>query len=167
MKDYPAVLMQTLICCIIVTIQSATVSLVAEKDPNAWRLRPDIELIAMGYSVRAQRSSMFCSRIAPSFHFISNFCNDLVCLFISRPFLGYQFEVLFTHGHVTRRGLSMSHCLSPLELSLQLSWGSLFLGILFILEGIILNLFVNSQMCVLYWTLLPMVINNLNLGHFD
>uniref|UniRef100_A0A2N9IVJ7 WAT1-related protein n=1 Tax=Fagus sylvatica TaxID=28930 RepID=A0A2N9IVJ7_FAGSY len=53
MKDYPAVLMQTLICCIIVTIQSATVSLVAEKDPNAWRLRPDIELIAIGYSVRA------------------------------------------------------------------------------------------------------------------
>lgn len=53
MKDYPAVLMQTLICCIIVTIQIAPVSLVAEKDPNAWRLRPDIELIAIGYSVRA------------------------------------------------------------------------------------------------------------------
>ena len=33
----------------------------------------------------------------------------------------------------------MSHCLSPLELSLHLSWGLLFLGILFILEGIILK----------------------------
>ena len=33
----------------------------------------------------------------------------------------------------------MSHCLSPLGLSLHLSWGLLFLGILFILEGIILK----------------------------
>lgn len=49
-KDYPAELMLTLICCVIVTILSAAVSLAAENDPNAWRLRPDIELITIGYS---------------------------------------------------------------------------------------------------------------------
>ncbi|KAH9709088.1 WAT1-related protein [Citrus sinensis] len=49
-RDYPAELMITLICSIFVTILSSAVSLVAEKNPNAWRLRPDIELMAIGYS---------------------------------------------------------------------------------------------------------------------
>lgn len=49
-RDYPAELMVTLICSIFVTILSSAVSLVAEKNPNAWRLRPDIELMAIGYS---------------------------------------------------------------------------------------------------------------------
>ncbi|XP_044491441.1 WAT1-related protein At3g28050-like isoform X2 [Mangifera indica] len=49
-RDYPAELMVTLICCIFVTILSATVSLVAEKDANAWKLGPNIDLMAIGYS---------------------------------------------------------------------------------------------------------------------
>ncbi|KAK3223274.1 hypothetical protein Dsin_010299 [Dipteronia sinensis] len=49
-KDYPEELMVTFICCIFVTIQSAIVALIAESDPIAWKLKPDIELIAIGYS---------------------------------------------------------------------------------------------------------------------
>ncbi|KAJ4711147.1 WAT1-related protein [Melia azedarach] len=49
-RDYPAEMMVTLICCVFVTILSATVSLVAEKNPNAWKLSPNMELIAIGYS---------------------------------------------------------------------------------------------------------------------
>ncbi|KAL6351287.1 hypothetical protein AAG906_035079 [Vitis piasezkii] len=49
-RAYPAELMVTLICCTFVTMQSSIVSLMAEKNPSAWRLRPDIELIAIVYS---------------------------------------------------------------------------------------------------------------------
>lgn len=50
-RDYPAELMLTFICHIFVTMQSSIVSLIAERDPSAWRLKPDVELIAVGYSV--------------------------------------------------------------------------------------------------------------------
>ncbi|KAK4841983.1 hypothetical protein QYF36_013705 [Acer negundo] len=49
-KDYPEELMVTFICCIFVTIQSAIVALIAVRDPLAWKLKPDMELIAIGYS---------------------------------------------------------------------------------------------------------------------
>ncbi|KAF2325345.1 hypothetical protein GH714_026854 [Hevea brasiliensis] len=49
-RDYPSEILITLISCIFVTILSATVSLIAEEDPNAWRIRPNIELVAIGYS---------------------------------------------------------------------------------------------------------------------
>lgn len=49
-RDYPAELMLTFICHIFVTMQSSIVSLIAERDPSAWRLKPDVELIAVGYS---------------------------------------------------------------------------------------------------------------------
>lgn len=49
-RAYPAELMVTLICCTFVTMQSSIVSLMAETNPSAWRLRPDIELIAIVYS---------------------------------------------------------------------------------------------------------------------
>ncbi|KAL6294562.1 hypothetical protein ACE6H2_002704 [Prunus campanulata] len=49
-RDYPAVLMVTTIRCIFVTIQSAAISLIAVKGLNAWKLKPDIELIAIGYN---------------------------------------------------------------------------------------------------------------------
>lgn len=55
-RDYPAELMVTLICCIFVTILSATVSLVAEKDANAWKLGPNIDLMAIGYSVSVEKN---------------------------------------------------------------------------------------------------------------
>ncbi|KAK9277489.1 hypothetical protein L1049_007033 [Liquidambar formosana] len=49
-KDYPAELMVTLISSFFVAILSAMVSLVAERDPNAWTLGLDTELIAIVYS---------------------------------------------------------------------------------------------------------------------
>ncbi|CAK9137806.1 unnamed protein product [Ilex paraguariensis] len=42
--------MVTLICCAFVTLQSAIVALVAERDPNAWKLKPDLKLATICYS---------------------------------------------------------------------------------------------------------------------
>uniref|UniRef100_A0A5B6ZRN0 WAT1-related protein n=1 Tax=Davidia involucrata TaxID=16924 RepID=A0A5B6ZRN0_DAVIN len=50
MKDYPAEMMVALISCIFGTIQAAIVALIVERDPNAWKLRPDIELLTIAYS---------------------------------------------------------------------------------------------------------------------
>ncbi|KAA8529538.1 hypothetical protein F0562_033663 [Nyssa sinensis] len=50
MKDYPAEMMVALISCISATIQSGIVALIVERDPNAWELRPDIELLTIAYS---------------------------------------------------------------------------------------------------------------------
>ncbi|THG10801.1 hypothetical protein TEA_001185 [Camellia sinensis var. sinensis] len=40
----------TLFGCIFVTILSAIVALIVERDPNAWTLKPDVELITIVYS---------------------------------------------------------------------------------------------------------------------
>ncbi|KAI4314078.1 hypothetical protein L6164_027018 [Bauhinia variegata] len=50
LKDYPAKLMVTTICCGFVLILSALVGLIAEQNPTAWVLRPDVELVAILYS---------------------------------------------------------------------------------------------------------------------
>ncbi|XP_041011289.1 WAT1-related protein At3g28050-like, partial [Juglans microcarpa x Juglans regia] len=49
-RKYPAELTVALIRCIFVAIVSVIVSLIAEKDPNAWKLSLNMELIAIGYS---------------------------------------------------------------------------------------------------------------------
>ncbi|XP_048318132.1 WAT1-related protein At5g40240 isoform X2 [Ziziphus jujuba] len=49
-RDYPAELLVTTMCCIFVTVLSFIVSLIGEKDPTTWRLRPNTELIAIVYS---------------------------------------------------------------------------------------------------------------------
>ncbi|KAJ0096078.1 hypothetical protein Patl1_16195 [Pistacia atlantica] len=49
-KDYPEELMVTFICCVFVTLQSAILALILEGDPNAWRLKPGMELMAILYS---------------------------------------------------------------------------------------------------------------------
>ncbi|KAH9709085.1 WAT1-related protein [Citrus sinensis] len=49
-REYPEELMATFICCVFVTIQSTVVALIAERNPNSWRLKPDMELIAIGCS---------------------------------------------------------------------------------------------------------------------
>lgn len=51
MKDYPEVLMVTFLCCCFVVVQSAIVALMAERDPIAWRLKADMELVAIACSV--------------------------------------------------------------------------------------------------------------------
>lgn len=43
--------MVTVTSCIFTTIQSAAIGLIAERDMGAWALKPDMELIAIGYSV--------------------------------------------------------------------------------------------------------------------
>ncbi|KAG2707475.1 hypothetical protein I3760_05G149200 [Carya illinoinensis] len=50
LREYPAELIVALIQCIFVAIVSAIISLIAEKDPNAWKLSLNMELIAIGYS---------------------------------------------------------------------------------------------------------------------
>ncbi|XP_059316559.1 WAT1-related protein At3g28050-like [Lycium ferocissimum] len=50
MKDYPEELMVTVIACGFVTMLSAVVAFIAEKDPNAWKIRPDIKLLTICYS---------------------------------------------------------------------------------------------------------------------
>ncbi|KAF5940152.1 hypothetical protein HYC85_021319 [Camellia sinensis] len=49
-KDYPAEMVVTLFGCIFVTILSAIVALIVERDRNAWTLKPDVELITIVYS---------------------------------------------------------------------------------------------------------------------
>lgn len=43
--------MVSVTCCMFVTVLSGIVSLIGENDPNAWILKPNTELIAIGYSV--------------------------------------------------------------------------------------------------------------------
>lgn len=51
-REYPSELMMAFIGCTIVTFLSAGVALVAERShPEAWTLKPDIELISIAYSV--------------------------------------------------------------------------------------------------------------------
>ncbi|XP_022776052.1 WAT1-related protein At5g40210-like [Durio zibethinus] len=49
-RGYPAEMMVTLICNIFVAILSSVVSVIVEKDPNAWRLGLNMELIAIVYT---------------------------------------------------------------------------------------------------------------------
>ncbi|EOY00421.1 hypothetical protein QUC31_014285 [Theobroma cacao] len=49
-RRYPAEMIVTLICSIFVCILSSLVSLIVEKDPNAWRLGLNMELIAIVYT---------------------------------------------------------------------------------------------------------------------
>ncbi|XAR65043.1 hypothetical protein NMG60_11008998 [Bertholletia excelsa] len=52
-KEYPAELMVTFICCFFVTMLSAVVVLLAERDPEAWKLKLDMQLAAIVYSAIA------------------------------------------------------------------------------------------------------------------
>ncbi|XP_077237796.1 WAT1-related protein At3g28050-like [Tasmannia lanceolata] len=49
-RGYPAELTIVLFNCFFGTIQCSIVSLIAERDPSAWILRPDMELISIVYS---------------------------------------------------------------------------------------------------------------------
>ncbi|KAJ7945900.1 WAT1-related protein [Quillaja saponaria] len=50
LKGYPSQLTIVSFYCLFGTIQCTILSSILERDPNAWRLRPDIELIAILYS---------------------------------------------------------------------------------------------------------------------
>ena len=51
LKKYPAELIVVFFYCFFVTIQSAVVSLVVERDLSFWSLQPNVRLIAVLYSV--------------------------------------------------------------------------------------------------------------------
>ncbi|KAF3437079.1 hypothetical protein FNV43_RR19832 [Rhamnella rubrinervis] len=53
LKEYPSEVTVVSFYCLFGTIQCAALSLVVEKDPNAWRLTPDVELISVFYSAVA------------------------------------------------------------------------------------------------------------------
>ncbi|PPS01500.1 hypothetical protein GOBAR_AA19152 [Gossypium barbadense] len=50
LKGYPSEITLVSFYCLFGTIQSALVTLIFERDPNAWMLSPDIELISVVYS---------------------------------------------------------------------------------------------------------------------
>ncbi|KAE8717359.1 hypothetical protein F3Y22_tig00110050pilonHSYRG00085 [Hibiscus syriacus] len=50
LKGYPSEITMVSFYCLFGTIQCALVALVAERNPNAWKLSPDIELISVVYS---------------------------------------------------------------------------------------------------------------------
>ncbi|KAI8528359.1 hypothetical protein RHMOL_Rhmol12G0143600 [Rhododendron molle] len=50
MKDYPAPLMVTLLGNSFTSIFATAVALILERDPNAWKLRSDIELVTIVYA---------------------------------------------------------------------------------------------------------------------
>ncbi|KAE8124177.1 hypothetical protein FH972_019084 [Carpinus fangiana] len=50
LKGYPSEMTIVAFYCFFGSIQCAAFSLVAERDPNAWKLRPDIELVSIIYS---------------------------------------------------------------------------------------------------------------------
>ncbi|KAF3437078.1 hypothetical protein FNV43_RR19831 [Rhamnella rubrinervis] len=49
-KEYPSEVTVVSFYCLFGTIQCAAFSLIVERDPNAWRLTPDVELISVFYS---------------------------------------------------------------------------------------------------------------------
>jgi hypothetical protein len=51
LKGYPSEMTIVAFYCFFGTIQCAAFSLIAERDPNAWKLSPDIELVSIVYSV--------------------------------------------------------------------------------------------------------------------
>uniref|UniRef100_A0A2N9IVT9 WAT1-related protein n=1 Tax=Fagus sylvatica TaxID=28930 RepID=A0A2N9IVT9_FAGSY len=61
-RDYPAELMFALLRCTFVTILSTIIALIAEKDPNAWKLNFNMELICIVYS------ALFAIAIRTSVH---------------------------------------------------------------------------------------------------
>lgn len=93
-RAYPAELMVTLICCTFVTMQSSIVSLMAERNPSAWRLRPDIELIAIVYSavlvvgLRSVASAWVMRRKGPFFAAMFKPVGIIIAVVMGVTFLG-------------------------------------------------------------------------------
>ncbi|KAJ6411713.1 hypothetical protein OIU84_008317 [Salix udensis] len=50
LKECPSEMVMVFFFCFFGTIQTSIVSLIAERNPSAWKLRPDIELISIIYS---------------------------------------------------------------------------------------------------------------------
>jgi hypothetical protein len=51
LKEYPNKLLSTLVQCLLSTAQSFLLAVAVERDPAAWKLKLDVGLLAVGYSV--------------------------------------------------------------------------------------------------------------------
>ncbi|KAJ7953656.1 WAT1-related protein [Quillaja saponaria] len=93
-RDYPAEMMVTSICCFFVTVQSAIVGVIAEKKSKAWILRADKELIAIVYSaifvvsVRSIVHAWACRMKGPVYVAMFNPLGMVIALVMGILFLG-------------------------------------------------------------------------------
>ncbi|XP_050276789.1 WAT1-related protein At3g28050-like isoform X5 [Quercus robur] len=93
-REYPAELIVTLIASFFATFQSALVALVAEKDPKVWRLRSNMELIAIGYSAvflvaaRNVVATWACRKKGPVFVALFSPLGMVIALVMGVTFLG-------------------------------------------------------------------------------
>ncbi|TKY69836.1 WAT1-related protein [Spatholobus suberectus] len=94
LKDYPEELVVTSICCIVVVILSAIVTLFAEGNSRAWILRSDKELIAVFYSaifvvsMRSVVSAWACRKKGPVYVAMFNPLGMVIALGMGVIFLG-------------------------------------------------------------------------------
>jgi hypothetical protein len=66
LKDYPNKMLVTVTQCVFSTVQSFVVAVVAEKDFSKWKLRLDISLIAIFYTVTIIDMLCFFSSSLPN-----------------------------------------------------------------------------------------------------
>ncbi|XP_020218272.1 WAT1-related protein At3g28050 [Cajanus cajan] len=94
MKEYPEELMLTTICCGFVVIQSFIVAFIAEENPKAWILKPDMELISIFYSaifVISARSVVYawaCRKKGPVYVAMFSPLGIVIALVMGVVFLG-------------------------------------------------------------------------------
>ncbi|XP_037495594.1 WAT1-related protein At3g28050 isoform X2 [Jatropha curcas] len=94
LKEYPTELMVTLISCIFVTLLSAVVSLIVEKDSNAWILKPDVELTAIlcsaifAVSLRSVVHAWACRKKGPLYTAMFKPLRMVIATFMGVSFLG-------------------------------------------------------------------------------
>ncbi|KAG8653989.1 WAT1-related protein At3g28050 isoform X2 [Manihot esculenta] len=93
-RDYPSEILITLISSSFVTILSAIVSLIVEEDLNAWRIRPNIELAATGFSavfavsLRSIVHTWACHKKGPVYTSMFKPIGMVLAVFIGVSFLG-------------------------------------------------------------------------------
>ncbi|KAJ9172071.1 hypothetical protein P3X46_015358 [Hevea brasiliensis] len=93
-RDYPSEILITLITCGFVTILSATISLIAEEDPDAWRIRPNIDLVAIGFSavfavsLRSIVHTWACHKKGPVYTSMFKPIGMVIAVFMGVSFLG-------------------------------------------------------------------------------
>ncbi|XP_037495587.1 WAT1-related protein At4g15540 isoform X1 [Jatropha curcas] len=93
-RDYPSEIIITLINCCFVTILSAIVTLIAEKDLNAWKIRPDIGLVATGFSavfavsLRSVVHTWACHKRGPVYTSMFKPLGMAIAVFMGVSFIG-------------------------------------------------------------------------------
>ncbi|KAI4328552.1 hypothetical protein L6164_020896 [Bauhinia variegata] len=102
MKDFPELILMT-ICCGFVVILSTIVALIAEHNPTAWVLRPDIELVAILYSaifvvtMRNVVNAWACSKKGPVYVSMFNPLGMVMAIGMGFIFLG---DVLYLESMI-------------------------------------------------------------------